>query len=124
MTKPEKKREDMKFAQARDHLPLFKLDAPTFYSGYYAEHVLLGGVWVILTGDVLDEHVNTQHLPVDGLPFRVVKKTGDCKVVTGGCGFLRDFIGLEGYDQSGVRKVIYHSSGRRSDEEGCGRYIL
>ncbi len=127
MTTPEKKKEDRLFPAARDGTH-YKLEQNGFHSGYWMEHRKLGGVWVILYGDVLNACDDIQSLPPYGMPFKVVRKTGNSRTVKSidEESYYQKFDELEGYDQDGNHRLIFHCGERmtRTDEdEGCGRVL-
>lgn len=92
--------------------PLYMLENSKFHSGYYMEHALNGGVWVVLYGDIVnpDTHQVTS-LPARGVPFKVINKTGNRQTVG-----LSDFIELSGYFKGSVEPELVLHCGEKS----CG----
>ena len=115
---PNKAPSSMHYEDARSDIPLYKLDQPAFHSGYYVEHRLLGGVWVLLTGYILNDGVPVKLAP-EGMPFKVVHKEGDVTVMTGPRQVNCTFQLLSGFDQTGTSRKIFHYGKRvtRTDEE-------
>lgn len=51
------------------------MERDAFHAGYLVEHILSGGVWVILQGMLL-ENGEVRPLPQEGRAFKVIRRTG------------------------------------------------
>lgn len=129
MKTPEKKRDERLFEPFREK-SLYKLESDDFHSGYWVEHYVTGGVWVIMKGELYDPLADsTSAIQPEGLCCKIVRRTGNEKYVRNAKGGdYRKFIGLEGYKLGSSEPMELFHCGKRmtrtdDDEEGCARCL-
>lgn len=125
---PEKAPCEMKYDHARlSSPPLFMLESPSFHSGYYLEHMLLGGVWVRLMGDFLIDNDQVVSCGPTGSKFRITRRLKrPVKTFALESGAYKQFTPLEGRWQDQEDNVIVFHAGavltRRGGDRDCVRF--
>jgi hypothetical protein len=117
---PDKPRMEMQFDKARGEVPLYKLENPHFHSGYWMEHVLLGGVWATLYGYILDADDKMVTLPPEGMLFKLERRLERKIVEAQRC--CCEFTELEGCGRNCIKTRIYHYGHRitgHQEDEWC-----